>query len=282
MIIDIHTHFASNPDEFGPQLRGDMSRCGIKDWPLSEDTYLEAAGPADMAVVFGLKAEATGWRIRNERVADFAARHPDKLIYFASVDPVDPEYMEDLRANHIERRCKGVKLGPIYQGVHPRDERYRRIYDYCEKNRLPVMIHMATTYSGGVPIDYARPYHIDALSCEFPGLRIILAHMGHPWEPEAIAIIRKQKNVYADLSALYYRPWQFYNTMRLAVEYGCCNKILFGSDYPATTTGASLAGVRGVSGFAEQIGLPPVPPDIIEEIINCNTEKFLIDSGVLI
>jgi len=281
MIIDIHTHFMSAQEEFGPLLRADMRRCGIAEWPVSEAAYLEAVRPADMAVVFGLKAKMTGWHISNERVAEFAARRPDKFIYFASIDPYEYGFMDDLEFNHKELQCRGVKLGPIYQGVHPQDERYGQIYEYCELHRLPVMIHMATTFSSGVPLDYARPIHMDAVACGFPQLRIILAHMGHPWEPEAIAVIRRNENVFADLSALYYRPWQFYNSMRLAIEYGCCDKILFGSDYPATTTGASLDGVRGITALAEKAGLPPVPPDVIDKIIFCNTQKFLEDSGVL-
>ena len=281
MVIDIHTHFASSEDEFGPQLRADMRRCGVMDWPLTEEAYLKALAPADMSVVFGLKAAKTGWRINNERVAEFAAKHPGRLIYFASIDPYAPGYMDDLRTNHLSLNCKGVKIGPIYQGVHPLDERFFRIYEYCEANRLPIMAHMATTYSSGVPLDYARPVHMDEVACAFPGLCIVLAHMGHPWEPEAIAVIRRNENIYADISALYYRPWQFYNTMRLAVEYNCCGKMLFGSDYPATTTVASLEGVRSVTRFTKETGLPPVPAEAIEKIINGNTHKFLLESGVL-
>ena len=129
------------------------------------------------------------------------------------------------------------------------------------------MTHMAATFSSGVPLDYARPFHIDGLACDYPDLLFILAHLGHPWEAETITVIRKQTNVYADLSALYYRPWQFYNSLRLAVEYGCCNKILFGSDYPATTTASSLTGVRAMTTFAENAGLPPIPAGFVEQIV---------------
>jgi predicted TIM-barrel fold metal-dependent hydrolase len=97
---------------------------------------------------------------------------------------------------------------------------------------------------------------------------MVLAHLGHPWEGETIAVIRRHPHVFADLSALYYRPWQFYNSMRLLVEYRAEAKVLFGSDYPFTTTGSSLAGVRGVSTIVAQSGLPPVPAEAIEGIIH--------------
>jgi len=44
--------------------------------------------------------------------------------------------------------------------------------------------------------------------------------MSHPWQTTAIAVIRKHPNLYADVSALFYRPWSFYNCMLLAEEWG--------------------------------------------------------------
>jgi len=276
MIIDIHTHLL-NFNDFGDNLREDLTRSGISHdiWTYSEEDYLKATGAADKVIVFGLKAEKTGWNVKNEPVADFVSRHKDKYIYFASIDPYHENYMQDLKYNHANLKCKGIKIGPIYQGVHPCDRKYYEIYDYCEKNALPVITHMATTFSSGVPLDYARPYHIDNAACDFPKLKIILAHLGHPWESEAIAVIRRNKNVYADISALYYRPWQFYNSMRLAVEYGCTHKILFGSDYPATTTENSIKGMRNINNIIKNSGLPVIPEEVTEGIIYRDSLKIL-------
>src|SRR6185436_5908651 len=104
-----------------------------------------------------------------------------------------------------------------------------------------------------------RPANFDAVAVEFPELRMVLAHLGHPWEGETIAVLRRHAHVYADLSALYYRPWQFYNSMRLLVEYRIESKVIFGSDFPFTTTADSIAGVRSMNGILAQSGLPPVP-----------------------
>lgn len=53
------------------------------------------------------------------------------------------------------------------------------------------------------PLDDSRPVHFDAVAVDFPELRMVLAHPGHPWEGECIAVIRRHPHVYADLSALY-------------------------------------------------------------------------------
>jgi len=277
MITDMHTHLISFSD-FGARLREDLTRSGIIHdiWTYTERDYLAATGAADKVIVFGLKAQKTGWNAKNEYVADFVSRHSGKYIYFASIDPYQDGYMRDLEYNHIDLKCRGVKIGPIYQGLHPCDEKYYAIYGYCEKNALPVITHMATTFSSGVPIDYARPYHMDKVACDFPELKVVLAHLGHPWEEEAIAIIRRNENVYADISALYYRPWQFYNAMRLAVEYGCTHKLLFGSDYPATTTENSIDGLRNINNIIKDSGLPAIPEEVTEGIIHRDSIKILL------
>lgn len=276
MIVDIHTHLV-NFEDFGMQLREDLIRSGISHdiWTYSEEDYLKATSEADKVIVFGLKAKKTGWNVKNENVVDFVSRHSEKYIYFASIDPYQEGYMDDLKHNHFNLKCRGVKIGPIYQGIHPCDKKYYEIFDYCEKNKLPVITHMATTFSSGVPLDYARPYHMDTVAGDFPKLKLVLAHLGHPWESETIAVIRRNENVYADISALYYRPWQFYNAMRLAVEYGCCHKLLFGSDYPATTTKKSIEGLRNINNIVKTSGLPLIPHDVTEAIIERDSLAIL-------
>jgi uncharacterized protein len=277
MIVDIHTHFFDSHLHCGPQVIDDWKRCSIDpgSWHFNADDFMRATAEADAVVVFGLKGAKTGWRIPNEYVAEHVARYPERLILFASIDPGQPGHMEELERMHQDFRCKGVKISPIYQGVHPHDKRYYDIYRYCEKHGLPILTHMATTYSSGVSLEWARPALMDQIAIEFPNLNIILAHLGHPWEGETIALIRKTPNLFSDISALYYRPWQFYNAMRLAVEYKATHKILFGSDYPATTTGGTITNFRKMNDVLGMSGLPPIPAEIIEEIIHRDSLSLL-------
>ena len=57
------------------------------------------------------------------------------------------------------------------------------------------------------PLRYAHPLLMDEIAIRFPELRVVMAHMGHPWQRETIVTIRKHPHVYADVSALFYRPW---------------------------------------------------------------------------
>ena len=277
MIVDVHTHFFRPETDFGPGLRADMARCGVDSaaWGNVGEQHLETTRAADVAVVFGLQASATGWNIPNDAVARHVLRAPERLLFFVAVDPARPDCMEELERCHCDFGAVGVKLAPLYQNVHPCDPRCREIYRYCERHGLPVLFHAGTSFVGGTLLDYSRPVHFDAVAVEFPELRMVLAHLGHPWEGETIAVIRRHPHVFADLSALYYRPWQLYNSMRLLVEYRAEAKVFFGSDFPFTTTGSSLAGVRGVNAILGQSGLPAIPGEVIEGIIHRDTLGLL-------
>lgn len=277
MIVDVHTHFFRPESDFGPSLRADMARSGVDAaaWGDVGERHLETTREAEVAVVFGLQAAATGWNIPNDAVAAHVARAPERLLFFVAVDPAQRKCMEELERCHRDLGAVGVKLAPLYQGVHPRDPRCCDIYRYCERHGLPVLFHAGTSFVGGTLLDYSRPAHFDAVAVDFPELRMVLAHLGHPWEGETIAVIRRHPHVFADLSALYYRPWQFYNSMRLLVEYHAEHKVLFGSDFPFTTTGSSLAGVRGVNAILAQSGLPPIPAEVIEGIIQRDSLNLL-------
>ena len=277
MIIDIHTHVFDAAHHFGPKLNADLVRCGVDPavWGNVAERHLVTTKAADVAVVFGLQASGTGWHIPNEMVAAHVAKAPDRLLLFASIDPLQPDYIEELEKCHRQLGAVGVKLAPLYQNAHPQDKRYYEIYRYCQTNGLPILFHVGTSFVSGTPLEFSRPVHFDAVAVDFPDLKMILAHLGHPWEGETIAVIRRHANVYADISALYYRPWQFYNSMRLLVEYKAQHKVLFGSDFPFTTTGDSLNQVRALNTVIASSGLPQVPAEVIEEIIHRDALSLL-------
>ncbi len=274
MICDVHTHFWKpeeiNPDEMSipPNVGGVNQRMDF-----TSEMHLKETSATHRSVVFGIRGK--GFNIPNDTVKAQVELAPDRLVFFTSINPAEKRFMEELERTHMDLGARGIKLGPIYQGVHPRDKRYLQIYSYAQKHNLPIIIHMATTYTYDAPLEYARPIHMDGIAFEYPDLKIVLAHLGHPWNGETIAIIRRQPNVYADISALYYRPWQFYNAMQLLVEYGSWGKVFFGSDFPFTVPAESIKGVRNVNHIVEGTGLPRIPEEIIEDILNRDSFSIL-------
>ena len=151
---------------------------------------------------------------------------------------------------------KGIKLLPMYAGFRPNDRESRLLWEYATKHGLPVLLHTGTTFISQAPLDCTLPRLLDDVATRFPDVKMILAHIGHPYEGECVVTIRKHPNVYADCSALHYRPFQLYHSLMLLQEYGVWNKLLFGSDYPFTTVDASLEGMRGLNKMLEGTKLP--------------------------
>ena len=131
-------------------------------------------------------------------------------------------------------------------------------------------MHMGTTFARNAPVDLGRAIHVEPVALRYPELKMILAHMGHPWYEDTIAVVRKQPNVYAEISAIYYRPWQFWNIMITAQEYLITDKIFFGTDFPFSTVEDSLAGIRAVNDVVAGTRLPRVSAEMIEGVIHAN------------
>jgi hypothetical protein len=63
--------------------------------------------------------------------------------------------------------------------------------------------------------------------------------------------------------------------MQLLVEYRTHEKVLFGSDFPFTTTADSINGVRNINHILANSGLPSIPKEVTEGIIHRNALELL-------
>ena len=266
---NVHTHawnYKQHLQDFTIR-ESDISRGYPLDLSVTLAPFLQEMEPFEKVVVFGLKARLTGYWVPDEYVADFIAQAPAKLIGFAGCDPSQPNYLEELRHAIEKLHLRGVKIGPVYNGVDPRDPRCEAIYSYCQARGLPILFHTGTTYNRAAVLNYGRSWLWDEIAAKYPELRMVLAHVGHPFFDECLCVIRKHPHVYADVSALYHRPWQFYNIMLLAQEYKVMHKLIFGTDYPFFKTQDHIAGVRNVNQVTGASGLPRVSEQAIEEIL---------------
>ena len=125
-----------------------------------------------------------------------------------------------------------------------------------------------------VPLKWANPLLFDDVAHAFPRLKIIMAHFGHPWQRECTVMARKHPNVYMELSANFYRPWELYQALQLAMGWGQTGKIFLGTDWPVTTARETIKGLRGLNQFAKG-GNPPIPDGVIEGIIHRDALRIL-------
>lgn len=278
MIVDVHSHYFQYPDFFTEEFKVEARRArnGVEtDLTVRWEEYHATAMEADRSIVFGGKAKLCGQWVPDHEVAKYVSQHPEHLIGFLSVDPTQPGWRDELVEGHRHLGLKGIKLLPMYAGFRPTDPELDDLWRYAAKHGLPVLLHTGTTFMTKAPLECTLPRLIDDVAIRFPDVKIIMAHLGHPWEGECIVTIRKHENVYADCSALHYRPFQLYNSLMLLQEYGVWHKLLFGSDYPFTTVTASLAGMRNLNAMLEGTALPRLDMEKMEAMFHRDTLKLL-------
>ncbi len=276
MMIDCHTHIWS-ASHWSEEMNREASiaRGAPAQVHITEEEHWAAMQSVDRAIVFGFHTKHLGLIVPNDLVAGYVGKHPEKLVGFACIDPNEPDYLDEMHRCFESMLFRGLKLAPIYQNYHPMDPRMQPVYEYCERKGVPILFHQGTTFPRRAPLKYAHPEQLEDVAIQYPELRIVIAHLGHPWEEETIVLIRKQPHVYSDISALYYRPWQFYNSLMLASEYGTMHKLLLGSDFPFTTPGETVARLRRVNEITGQSGLPQISLEQIEALIHRDTLSLL-------
>jgi predicted TIM-barrel fold metal-dependent hydrolase len=274
VLIDVHSHFWEYPKHFSDgfmkqalRARGDVE----VDLTVRWDDYVAHGRSCDKTIVFGGKAKLSGVWVPDREVAAYVAQHSDKLIGFLSVDPTQPGWQDELEEGHRDLGMRGIKLLSMYAGFYPNDRQLDHLWQYATKHGLPVLLHTGTTFIAQAPLDCTVPRLLDDVATRFPEVRIVMAHLSHPYEGECVVTIRKHPNVYADVSALHYRPFQLYHSLMLVQEYGVWNKLLFGTDYPFTTVDASLDGIRALNCMLEGTKLPRLREDKMEEMFTRDT-----------
>jgi predicted TIM-barrel fold metal-dependent hydrolase len=233
-----------------------------------------AAQAADRVVVFGMQARASGVWVPNELIAQYVHEHPEKLVGWASVDPSEPDCIDQLRYAVETLGLRGLKLGPVYQHWDPQDPKNWPVLAESQRLGIPVLFHQGTTFPSQARLRWGNPLQLEDAALEFPELRIIIAHLGHPWEEDAIALIRKAPNVWADISAIHYRPWRYWQAMVTAMEYGVTHKLLLASDFPSATITNVINGLRNVNRIVEGTHMPTIPSEVQERIIHENWKAF--------
>lgn len=279
MLIDVHSHYW----EYGKHFTDDFRRQAVRargdgkemDLTVHWEDYHSTGASCDRTVVFGGKAKLSGLWVPDSEVARYVQSHPDKLIGFLSVDPTQPGWQDEMVEGHQDLKLKGIKLLSMYAGFHPNDRKYDHLWEYATRHGLPVLLHTGTTFVAQAPLECTLPRLLDDVAIRFPEVKIILAHLSHPYEGECVVTIRKHPNVYADCSALFYRPFQLYHSLMLVQEYGVWNKVLFGTDYPFTTVDGTLAGMRNLNSMLEGTALPRLNMEKMEEMFERDTLGLL-------
>ncbi|MBI5116626.1 amidohydrolase [Candidatus Poribacteria bacterium] len=174
----------------------------------------------------------------NDYVIDIVRKHPDRIIGFAGIDPRrGKEAIVELE-RCVESGVKGLKLWTL-TGFYLDDEKYYPLYEKAAELKIPMLVHTGMG-PPGTYMKFNRPMYVDKVAVDFPGINIILAHIGDPWIDEAVALVIKNANVYVDISAwepsVKFAPFVLCQTLtKIKMSCGGLHKVLFGSDWPLFT-----------------------------------------------
>ncbi len=139
--------------------------------------------------------------------------------------PDSPDLVSDYM--HLrELGLHGVKLHPDIQNFKLDDYRCLKIYELCEQDDLPILIH-----TGDSRYDNSNPNRLAPILKIYSGLRIVGAHLGgySVWE-SASRELCEFENLYVDCCSTF----AFIGSEKakeIILRYGT-DRVLFGTDYP--------------------------------------------------
>ncbi|MFA6808013.1 MAG: amidohydrolase family protein [Eubacteriales bacterium] len=224
-IIDLHSHiFPHNIAEKAVNAIGSFYDSPAHGKGTAED-LIESGTKAGIGYFVISSAATTPEQVTsiNNFITKQSATNK-QFIGFGTIHPgfKDPE-TEITRI--MSNGLKGIKLHPDFQKYNIDDSSMFTIYDFLEKNKIPVLFHI-----GDYRMDYSNPIRLSKILDRFPHLIAIAAHLGaySVWKKCSKVLI--ERDVYIDTSSalMYIDKEQAIDIIR---THGV-DKVLFGSDYP--------------------------------------------------
>ncbi|RLF97370.1 hypothetical protein DRN52_00290 [Thermococci archaeon] len=202
-VFDSHVHFSNNKFEYsGEELDPSPSL-----YPLEKRNTF----------VLALLSKRKKWlhpEIRNEEVKKICMEGNGGKPFLTPIG------RRDLRG------AFGVKLHPMLQGIDPSSEFLRPIYEWCQEEMAPLIVHLGFSRRGD--LRFSDPLLIDPIASEYD-FPIILAHMGSSrgflWEKSKMVTL-KNDNIILETS------WAPKEVIKDALDEFGADRIIFGSDYP--------------------------------------------------
>ncbi|MGA7324552.1 MAG: amidohydrolase family protein [Rhodomicrobium sp.] len=192
------------------------------------------------------------------------------LGHWIHIDPSSGE--EGLREL---RRCIGKRIGFIGFGVSSSltppssDPLFDPYYKLCIEANIPVLIFVGTTGlgaglpgGGGVILDNCHPRHLDSVAARFPGLKIVAARPGWPWQTETLAVLMHKRSIWYELHG--WSPKYFAPDLKHEIPRRLKNRVLFAADYP-------LFSYERLTRDWKSEGYPE---DVLENVFHRNAEAF--------
>ena len=189
-------------------------------------------------------------------LSNISKKYPDRIFPFYGIHPLRPYTMEAIKRCHTILNFTGIKLHFSASQVDFRKEehisRLRDIFSYTGQHQIPVLIHFSNHRSDFGKKEVIQFFH-DVLDPDI-AQTIIFAHMGAGgWITDRSVITIEsilnqvesstgtKHHIYFELSGIIHEKWNHQEEIsdyqkNILIRRIGLDMILFGSDYPATTS----------------------------------------------
>jgi len=150
-----------------------------------------------------INPECRGRIVGNEEILNIVKQYPDSFYWFCNIDP--RMGLNSTKTNlsyyleyYKERGAKGV--GEVEVNMYFDDPFMENLFYHCQKNRMPLLFHMATKVGGSYGIaDEVGLTHLEKELAKFPDL-VFIGHSPSFWS-----------NLSADLTKEKWEDWYYPN-----------------------------------------------------------------------
>jgi predicted TIM-barrel fold metal-dependent hydrolase len=239
VIFDSHMHIGSLGAQYGVSL--------------------DAAGLVERMQQHGIDAGVL-FAPENEAVREVVQSVPGVYgLYWAN--PRAPGFLEGAREYLGQPGFVGIKLHPIRDGFHPNDLAVHPLMELAGELDVPVLIH------SGHPI-FSLPWIIEELTVNFPGVKVILGHMGHGnvvYINSSIEVARRSDSIFLETSGM---PMP--TKIRDAIDVLGPTRVLYGSDMPVFHPQSEIDKVR-LSGLSDEL---------VDRVLDKNARALFLKQAV--
>lgn len=226
-----------NPEEFrrqvfpkfwdpnGDALLSKMDECGIDISLVLSDDFGLAFGDPKVPILD-----------QNRMIAEFAAKHPDRLKPFCVVDPRRVDGVEILERCVKDYGMFGIGECHPDTGWSPASREAYRMFEKLQEWGTPVLMHTGLFF----PPLHSRldhPMLLDDVCCDFPELTVIAGHSGRVlWWRTVAGLAAIHPNLYGDLAGFQTLAFNdfpaFCAMLQEFIRIAGAHKIMWASDDP--------------------------------------------------
>jgi uncharacterized protein len=219
----------------------------FKEWSVDEiydmviersDTDMIVAQPLPLTDLFhdGLSA----W----EKCAEMANKHPDKAVFWGSVNPLEGKKALDLMTRQVEDH--GAKAFKFYNVRYDYGQPFPwrmddpriafPVFERAQELGVNLIgVHKGVPL-GPQPVEHTRTFDMDGAAANFPDINFVIFHVGLPWLDEVLWQIVRFPNLYASIAAtvnfISRQPRVFAEMLGKMMWWCGEDKIIYGGEAP--------------------------------------------------